>query len=108
MGAAILRTERRSGIKKGSVCGGAAIFSRFTVACCGPCRICSPAARAGQSWVGLSCAHPGGADFGEGGRSPGGVGAAWQGGMGVAWGGPAPSRLDNAPEPPDRRAPTPS
>lgn len=28
--------------------------------------------------------------------------------MGVVSGGPAPSRLDNAPEPPDHRAPAPS
>lgn len=43
----------------------------------------------------------------KGGRSRGGVGAAKQGGMGVTSRSPAPSRLDNAPEPPDRRAPDP-
>ena len=49
----------------------------------------------------------GGAEFREGGRSRGGAGAAKQGGMGVTSRSPAPSRLDNAPKPPDRRAPDP-
>lgn len=82
----ILRSGHRLGIKRvGGVCGGTAISTaRPPIAlCCGPCRICSPAARAGAGWA-RAGAHPGGADF-QGRGAPSG------------WKGRGPGRLRPVP-----------